>query len=98
MSALMSIGADHPALPGHFPGRPIVPGVVILDALIGDLCRLRPDLAPCGVKKLKFTRALAPGEKFGAEWEAEREGRIRFRAFVGEEALATGQLLVAKAG
>ena len=25
------VAADHPALPGHFPGRPIVPGVVILD-------------------------------------------------------------------
>lgn len=27
----LRIGADHPCLPGHFPGRPVVPGVVLLD-------------------------------------------------------------------
>ncbi len=28
---VVTIPADHPSLPGHFPGRPIVPAVVILD-------------------------------------------------------------------
>ena len=29
-----TIPADHPALPGHFPGQPIVPGVVVLDRVV----------------------------------------------------------------
>ena len=29
-----SIAPDHPALEGHFPGQPIVPAVVILDAVL----------------------------------------------------------------
>src|SRR3546814_5615986 len=49
MSGLV-IGDDHPALPGHFPGRPIVPGVVIVDRVLdaieaaqGSLGALRLD-------------------------------------------------------
>ncbi len=30
----MKIDKDHPSLAGHFPGNPIVPGVVILDRVI----------------------------------------------------------------
>jgi len=33
-SATLRVPAMHPALAGHFPGNPIVPGVVILDAVI----------------------------------------------------------------
>jgi 3-hydroxymyristoyl/3-hydroxydecanoyl-(acyl carrier protein) dehydratase len=33
-SATLRVPADHPALAGHFPGNPVVPGVVILDAVI----------------------------------------------------------------
>ena len=52
------IRADHPSLPGHFPGAPLVPGVVILDEVIagyrfragdmGALYGVHPDLATFG--------------------------------------------------
>jgi hypothetical protein len=54
MDETLSVRAGHPALPGHFPGRPIVPGVVILDMLIEDLRRHRPDLTVRGIRQMKF--------------------------------------------
>jgi 3-hydroxymyristoyl/3-hydroxydecanoyl-(acyl carrier protein) dehydratase len=30
-----TIPAEHPALPGHFPGRPVVPGALLLDHVLG---------------------------------------------------------------
>lgn len=58
------IKVDHPALPGHFPGHPVVPAVVILNAVL-DAARVQ--LAPRrirGLKKVKFMRPLGPGETF----------------------------------
>jgi 3-hydroxymyristoyl/3-hydroxydecanoyl-(acyl carrier protein) dehydratase len=91
----LSVRAGHPALPGHFPGRPIVPGVVILDMLIEDLRRQRPDLIVRGIRKLKFVRPLAPEECFRVDWAESRHGGMRFSAFVGDERLASGQVLLA---
>lgn len=94
MESAHVIGPDHPALPGHFPGHPIVPGVVILDRLIADLAA-RTGARAIGVKRMKFTRPLAPGEEFSVEWGAPQNGGVRFNVKVGAEMLASGQLAVA---
>lgn len=55
------IGADHPALPGHFPGRPVVPGVVILDEVIACAERwLGRELVVTGLPQAKFVGVLEP--------------------------------------
>ncbi len=72
-----SIPASHPALPGHFPGRPIVPGVVLLDRIAAAIERAGAGhLARIDV--VKFLASLEPGDR--AELAILRDGaRVRFR-------------------
>ncbi|MDB5873450.1 MAG: hypothetical protein JWQ07_2892 [Ramlibacter sp.] len=64
------VAADHPSLPGHFPGRPIVPGVLLLDNVLQALLRLTGrDVTH--LQQVKFTSALLPGEQAHASCEVE---------------------------
>lgn len=72
-----AIPADHPALPGHFPGDAMVPGVTLL-ARVAEALRVRfPHCAPGELLHARFHSPLRPGEPFAIE--ARREaGRARF--------------------
>lgn len=63
LEMLFKIGADHPALPGHFPGRPVVPGVVLLDQVIQALESAHmPPTTFRHLKNCKFIEPLLPNE------------------------------------
>jgi 3-hydroxyacyl-[acyl-carrier-protein] dehydratase len=69
--ATVRIPADHPALPGHFPGRPIVPGVVLLQCVLDEAERwLGKKLSVGGLPQAKFSAPLLP------EQDAELELRL----------------------
>jgi len=55
------VAADHPAISGHFPGHPIVPGAVILDHMIA-VASAATGASVAEVAQAKFLRPLAPGE------------------------------------
>jgi len=59
-----TIGVDHPSLPGHFPGTPIVPGVVILDEILAVLSECHAGTRLIGIPVVKFLAPLKPGQKF----------------------------------
>jgi 3-hydroxymyristoyl/3-hydroxydecanoyl-(acyl carrier protein) dehydratase len=66
----------HPALPGHFPGNPIVPGVVLLDRVAAAIEKSGERLARIGV--VKFLAPLKPDES--ATLAIARDGaRVSFR-------------------
>ncbi len=71
------VPADHPSLPGHFPGQPIVPGVVLLDHVL-DLVVGAGGHATA-LRGVRFTAAVRPDETI--EVSATRgPGRIGFAA------------------
>lgn len=90
LTRTVCIPADHPALPGHFPGNPVVPGVVLLDA-VAALAEREWQLVVRGLPQVKFVRALKPGES--AEIVLERsDAGARFRIHAGADTIASGTL------
>lgn len=71
------IADNHPSLPGHFPGRPVVPGVVLLDAAFALILAQRPDRAIIGMPSVKFTRPVRPGQDVAVSCDAG-DDRIAF--------------------
>lgn len=55
------ISASHPALPGHFPGHPLVPGVVLLEQ-VADALRAWRGQRLARVLEAKFLAPLLPDE------------------------------------
>lgn len=90
-----SIPPDHPCLPGHFPGRPVVPGVVLLDRVLDALeAEAGPLQAPLRLPQVKFAKPLLPGEQAEVALEplASAAGRWRFRVLRGGETIAAGEI------
>ena len=64
-----SIPAAHPALPGHFPGNPIVPGALLLDHVLTGLASAL-DRPVAVLQKVKFAAPLLPDESVTVACEA----------------------------
>lgn len=78
--AEIQIPRDHPSFPGHFPGRPIVPGAVLLDeALYRIEAALDLDLTRWQIDAVKFLGTVGPGDALVLEHSAPVDARIQFK-------------------
>lgn len=87
------VPATHPALPGHFPGRPIVPAAWLL-TLVAAMCErtFGHPAAPLRLKHARFRAPLAPGMSLLVRLEARSAGEVAFTCSSGDTRIADGVL------
>lgn len=88
-----SIPADDPSLPGHFPGRPVVPGVLLLDRVLEAIEATGAASGALRLPQVKFLRPLLPGQTARIELQPQDEGVWRFRILRGDESIASGEVV-----
>jgi 3-hydroxyacyl-[acyl-carrier-protein] dehydratase len=89
----LTIARDHPALAGHFPGHPIVPGVLVLDAVIETLKhRFGDRLLVTGLPAVKLTSPLKPEEPLVISIESEDDETAAFTCRVASRLIASGSI------
>jgi len=106
--ALKNVTYNEPFFPGHFPDRPVMPGVMIIEAMAqvaGILCFVTANVIPdhntrlylVAIDKARFRRPVVPGDQLllTAQLERSLKGIWRFStvALVDDQEVAQAQLM-----
>ena len=108
--ALKNVTFNEPYFTGHFPGQPVMPGVLIIEALaqasaVMLLSRLNDFgnklLVLAGINNAKFRRQVIPGDQLILKGEITRFGKhfskVDARAYVDDQLVAEAELMSAVA-
>lgn len=86
ITAIKNVSLNEPFFPGHFPGMPIMPGVLIIEAMAqagGILAARTSDYNPetqvvmfMAIDKVKFRKPVTPGDQLVMEIVPLRRGKI----------------------
>ena len=108
--ALKNVTYNEPYFPGHFPHRPVMPGVMIIEALAqaaGILCFITANVIPdedtrfyfVGIDNARFRAPVLPGDQLvlTARLERSLRGIWKFStiALVGDKEVAHADMMVA---
>ena len=87
------IPATHPCLPGHFPGHPLVPGVVVLEqVLLAASQAAGQAAATLRLPQVKFLAPLYPGQDAEVVLEGQAP-RWRFQVLGPDGVVARGEVV-----
>ena len=104
---IKNVTYNEPFFPGHFPGKPIMPGVLIIEALaqtggilaFKSLPGLKGDVRFIGIDKARFRRPVTPGDQLRLVLEVVKHRReiwvFEGEAFVDAKKVAEAQLMAA---
>ncbi len=100
--AFKNVSRNEPQFQGHFPGNPIMPGVLILEGMAqaAGLIGLDPSKVPLfiGADKVRFKKVVKPGDRLVYEVEivSERFSMMNVKAVakVDGEVCATAMLIL----
>ncbi len=84
---------NHPTAAGHFPSDPIIPGALLLDAVIESIGRIG---ARCGtpvIRATKYLRPVRPGDDCHLHWQQAADGTVSFECRQGDTVAVTGSLV-----
>lgn len=90
-----TVPVEHPAFAGHFPGNPILPGVVLLDVALQTIatsCGLALDI--CEIGSVKFLSPAVPGDELAIRHSISAGGTIRFDIAAGARKIASGSIVL----
>src|SRR5579863_1496197 len=89
----LEISPQHAAFDGHFPGMPLVPGVVLLDEAVQMIAAAaNKDDCPCEIMSAKFVSFVRPGESLSVEHEQRADGSVGFVIRTPDRTVASGTL------
>ena len=104
---IKNVTVNEPFFQGHFPGNPIMPGVLIVEAMaqVGAVSILgmeqnKGKLAVfTGIDSMRFRRQVVPGDTLRMEVEMlvfkRGIGKAKAEAYVGDQLAASGELMFA---
>ena len=102
---IKNVTFNEPFFPGHFPGKPIMPGVLIVEALAqaaGILAfksypGLKGDVRFIGIDNARFRRPVTPGDQLKLVLEVIKHRReiwvFKGEAFVDDKLVAEAQIM-----
>jgi 3-hydroxyacyl-[acyl-carrier-protein] dehydratase len=106
---LKNVSINEPFFQGHFPGRPIMPGVLIIESMaqVGGILAFMSDpnnlgsatVLLMGIDKVRFRQPVVPGDQLRLTVETLRSGKkfwkMQGQAFVNETLVAEGEMMAA---